>query len=1405
MTRNARAMDIDRRLQPNPTVRDALESIIKSSSCQSLLMEERDLIWKFRFWLKSNPKALTKFVRSVNWQAKLEVRQAIQVILEWAPIDACDALELLSPHFTHPFVRRYAVSRLQCTSYANILLFLPQLVQALRYEPQPPPAKVDQQQQKLPTELLGTKSAMEDDLMIVEGGGGSSGGNNASLDNVLPNQQRQQQTPGTANSVSSPTASMMFGPMETMAMFGAQESMDLATFLIRAACENGLIANFLFWYLKVEVEANAADSDDTASSSSVSSMYCLVMGRLKHELSKGNGTARHTLSNIATQKKFVDTLVDIAKAISDLSANRTKKQEVLRKKLSENADLTELKGLSLPLDPSIHVRAVQPESAVLFSSNLMPMRLTFSTVRDGLTPYECAEAYTTFFKRGDDLRQDQLVLQMIRLMDELLKEDKLDLCLTPYAVLAASCSEGFVQFIRGATPLADIKSIQRRSTVALLNMNKTLEHDGVEAFAGVHALGQKAVQFDQHSQVYCNGRAVGRSVQTSFRQQTNASAATPTRDIQKWDEWLTLPVCYSELSRDAILHFTIWEVGNSIEPVLVAQCAKQLFSKHAIFRSGLIDLTLDVVAPQPNSADKQKATQQVQSVHPPVPMMMMATNNARSAEQSEEADDSTPLLQQNKQRTNDMPGSNKRNFQFGELLKKEKLYKQKFIDRVDWLDGITFARLEEIKQEAKIEDRSLFLTVEFPAVEHADDPAPYSIIFFAEDAPREQENVNGDQSDGGDLDSDPLIPSLRSGGVSTVRRGGGAGRNGRVVDPELDMDNLCEIKHNMMTRNARAMDIDRRLQPNPTSSSCQSLLMEERDLIWKFRFWLKSNPKALTKFVRSVNWQAKLEVRQAIQVILEWAPIDACDALELLSPHFTHPFVRRYAVSRLQCTSYANILLFLPQLVQALRYEPQPPPAKVDQQQQKLPTELLGTKSAMEDDLMIVEGSQFGLITTASMMFGPMETMAMFGAQESMDLATFLIRAACENGLIANFLFWYLKVEVEANAAESDDTTSSSSVSSMYCLVMGRLKHELSKGNGTARHTLSNIATQKKFVDTLVDIAKAISDLSANRTKKQEVLRKKLSENADMTELKGLSLPLDPSIHVRAVQPESAVLFSSNLMPMRLTFSTVRDGLTPYECAEAYTTIFKRGDDLRQDQLVLQMIRLMDELLKEDKLDLCLTPYAVLATSCSEGFVQFIRGATPLADIKSIQDTLRTFRPSSSAPYGIEADVLNNYVKSCAGYSVICYILGIGDRHLHNLLLCENGKMFHVDFGFILGRDPKPMPPAMKLTSEMVNAMGGQNSEHFRAFVNYCTTAFCILRRHANLITNLFSLMLDAGIPDIAVERDKAVMKVLERFHLQLSDEEACHLIVRLIESSLSAKIPIVMDFVHNVKQFISN
>ena len=57
---------------------------------------------------------------------------------------------------------------------------------------------------------------------------------------------------------------------------------------------------------------------------------------------------------------------------------------------------------------------------------------------------------------------------------------------------------------------------------------------------------------------------------------------------------------------------------------------------------------------------------------------------------------------------------------------------------------------------------------------------------------------------------------------------------------------------------------------------------------------------------------------------------------------------------------------------------------------------------------------------------------------------------------------------------------------------------------------------------------------------------------------------------------------------------------------EVVNMIFKKGDDLRQDQLCVQMISLMDRLLKRENLDLKLTPFRVLATGGDTGLIEFI-------------------------------------------------------------------------------------------------------------------------------------------------------------------------------------------------------
>ncbi|EJW77762.1 hypothetical protein WUBG_11332 [Wuchereria bancrofti] len=65
--------------------------------------------------------------------------------------------------------------------------------------------------------------------------------------------------------------------------------------------------------------------------------------------------------------------------------------------------------------------------------------------------------------------------------------------------------------------------------------------------------------------------------------------------------------------------------------------------------------------------------------------------------------------------------------------------------------------------------------------------------------------------------------------------------------------------------------------------------------------------------------------------------------------------------------------------------------------------------------------------------------------------------------------------------------------------------------------------------------------------------------------------------------------------------------------------------------------------------------------------------------------------------------------------------------------------------------------------------------------------------------------MLDSGIPDIAVEKEKAVQKIEHRFHLTLSDELAEQKIEHLIDESVNAKMTKLTDMVHDVHQLITN
>lgn len=176
-------------------------------------------------------------------------------------------------------------------------------------------------------------------------------------------------------------------------------------------------------------------------------MYQEVKKTFTETLSRGSEIMQKTKYMLEKEETFIDKLVTLMGMVKAESSYRKKREEKLQQLLADPDGLmfnfSNFEPIPFPLDPSVVINGIVPEKASIFKSNLNPAKLHFKTNDD--------TEYVAIFKVGDDLRQDQLVLQMITLMDKLLSKENLDLKLTPYKVLAAGTKQGFVQYIDSVT------------------------------------------------------------------------------------------------------------------------------------------------------------------------------------------------------------------------------------------------------------------------------------------------------------------------------------------------------------------------------------------------------------------------------------------------------------------------------------------------------------------------------------------------------------------------------------------------------------------------------------------------------------------------------------------------------------------------------------------------------------------------------------------------------------------------------------------------------------------------------------------------------------------------------------------------------------------------------------------
>ncbi|KAL4644004.1 hypothetical protein ACB092_02G132200 [Castanea dentata] len=262
----------------------------------------------------------------------------------------------------------------------------------------------------------------------------------------------------------------------------------------------------------------------------------------------------------------------------------------------------------------------------------------------------------------------------------------------------------------------------------------------------------------------------------------------------------------------------------------------------------------------------------------------------------------------------------------------------------------------------------------------------------------------------------------------------------------------------------------------------------------------------------------------------------------------------------------------------------------------------------------------------------------------------------------------------------------------------------------------------------------------------------------------------------------------------RIRRASVRGNLPGWDLR---SVIVKSGDDCRQEHLAVQLISHFYDIFQEAGLPLWLRPYEVLVTSSYTALIETIPDTASLHSIKSRYPNITSLREFFIAKYEENSPSFKlaqrNFVESMAGYSLVCYLLQVKDRHNGNLLLDEEGHIIHIDFGFMLSNSPGGVnfeSAPFKLTRELLEVMDsdaeGVPSEFFDYFKVLCIQGFLTCRKHAERIILLVEMLQDSGFPCFK-GGPRTIQNLRKRYHLSLTEEQCVSLVLSLISSSLDA------------------
>jgi hypothetical protein len=260
----------------------------------------------------------------------------------------------------------------------------------------------------------------------------------------------------------------------------------------------------------------------------------------------------------------------------------------------------------------------------------------------------------------------------------------------------------------------------------------------------------------------------------------------------------------------------------------------------------------------------------------------------------------------------------------------------------------------------------------------------------------------------------------------------------------------------------------------------------------------------------------------------------------------------------------------------------------------------------------------------------------------------------------------------------------------------------------------------------------------------------------------------------------------------------------PYECDDGSKSaiLFKR-EDIRKDATAMAMAKLCRKLLEENNIHVPFISYDVVPTSPTSGFIEIVQQSKTLNEIfqeGTINNYLQIHNPEKKI-----GDILDNYMKSLAFWTIFTYLLGVGDRHLDNIMLTSGGVLFHIDYSYVFGYETKPYVPLIRIDNAMIEGIGG--NVHYDKFKSLCLEMFLCLRRYSSL---LFCCFLTLSSCDPPIQNTKFTVEflenhIVERFLLGQNEGDVAVTISKLLDNSRDAVTLKVSDYIHTYANKMQN